>query len=670
MPRLRRVRLTAGVAAVALAGTVPLVAVTTASASSSPNALITLQQGVTASALPHASVFGTTPSDTPETVAFVLKENDQAQLESEATHGFRNYLSVGQFAAEYGQSEQNIKALTGYLAGYGITTDVYADHVDVVATGTAGEFDSALDVAYQEEIKVSEVKGQNGSADIPAQTVHAPATAPKLKYSLANFITAILGLTNYGPFGSQAVHTDTSVIKPDADSSNTCVQLTGLNDACHLPQDFASQYGLSPLYKKTDGSGQTLAIVTLAAVDQGAPEYYWNNVADIPSTGRTVTIDNVDGGPGAPSYDAGSGESDLDVEQSGALAPGANVVVYQAPNTDSGFADAFFMAASQNIASSVSASWIESETYLQASIAAGEESPGYESAFDEAFLEMDAQGQSGFIASGDWAAYSAHIDLTTTNVSVTASDDSPYITSAGGTTLPWNETLTSGSTSVNVDVPSQRAWGWDYLWQPLATLSGTSLATEAESAVTGTGGGFSTIEKTPSYQRGVSGTNYYNAYEYLTPTDDKTVVTGFQQEPTAWSFNATPTLTSGHATGRAVPDVSTNADPYTGYLEYSPAFADAGGATLEGGWGGTSFVAPQLNGATALIDAYVGHRVGFWNPQIYSYATSRNDPFTALNSASTSNDNLYYTGNPGAVYSPTTGLGIPDLTKLADDFAR
>ena len=670
MPRLRRVRLTAGVAAVALAGTVPLVAVTTASASSSPNALITLQQGVTASALPHASVFGTTPSDTPETVAFVLKENDQAQLESEATHGFRNYLSVGQFAAEYGQSEQNIKALTGYLAGYGITTDVYADHVDVVATGTAGEFDSALDVAYQEEIKVPEVKGQNGSADIPAQTVHAPTTAPKLKYSLANFITAILGLTNYGPFGSQAVHTDTSVIKPDADSSNTCVQLTGLNDACHLPQDFASQYGLSPLYKKTDGSGQTLAIVTLAAVDQGAPEYYWNNVADIPNTGRTVTIDNVDGGPGAPSYDAGSGESDLDVEQSGALAPGANVVVYQAPNTDSGFADAFFMAASQNIASSVSASWIESETYLQASIAAGEESPGYESAFDEAFLEMDAQGQSGFIASGDWAAYSAHIDLTTTNVSVTASDDSPYITSAGGTTLPWNETLTSGSTSVNVDVPSQRAWGWDYLWQPLATLSGTSLATEAESAVTGTGGGFSTIEKTPSYQRGVSGTNYYNAYEYLTPTDDKTVVTGFQQEPTAWSFNATPTLTSGHATGRAVPDVSTNADPYTGYLEYSPAFADAGGATLEGGWGGTSFVAPQLNGATALIDAYVGHRVGFWNPQIYSYATSRNDPFTALNSASTSNDNLYYTGNPGAVYSPTTGLGIPDLTKLADDFAR
>jgi subtilase family serine protease len=669
MPRLRRVRLTAGVAAIALAGTVPFVTTATASASPNPDALTKVQQGISASTLPHASVFGTTPSDTPETVSFVLKENGQDQLEAAVTHGIKHYLSVGQFAAEYGQSEQNINALTSYLAKYGITTDVYADHVDVVANGTAGEFDSALSVT-QQEYKVPAIKGQDGSTGVQAQTVHGTTDTPLLPYHLANFITAILGLTDYGPFGSQAVHTDTSVIKADADSSNTCVQLTGLNDACHTPQDFASQYGLNKLYNKANGSGQTIAIVTLASLDVGAPEYYWDNVADIPNTGRTVTVDNVDGGAGAPSYDAGSGETDLDVEQSGGVAPGANVIVYQAPNTDYGFADAFFDAASQNIASTVSASWVESETYLEATIASGEESPGYETAFDEAFLEMAAQGQSGFIAAGDWAAYTAAIDLGTTNLSISASDDSPYITSAGGTTLPWNETLTSGSTSVNVAVPTQRAWAWDYLWQPLATLNGTSLATEAESAVTGTGGGFSVIEKTPSYQEGVSGTNYYNAYEYLTPTDYKTVVDGFQEEPTEWSFDATPTLTRGHATGRAVPDVSTDADPYTGYLEYSPSFADAGYPDLMGGWGGTSFVAPQLNGATAVIDSYIGHRVGFWNPQIYSFATSWNDPFHALNTASTSNDNLYYTGNPGALYSPTTGLGTPNLAALADDFAR
>jgi kumamolisin len=670
MPRLRRVRLTAGFAAIALAGTVPLVTATTASASPNPNAPTAVQQGVTASTLPDATVFGTTPSDTPETVSFVLKENNEGQLEAEATSGFKHYLNVSQFAALYGQSESNINALTSYLAGYGITTDVYADHVDVVANGTAGEFDSALSVT-QQEYKVPAIKGKDGGAGVQAQTVHGTKDTPRMPYHLADFITAILGLTNYGPFGSEAVHTNTSVIKPDADSSNSCVALTGLNDACHTPEDFASQYGLSSLYKKADGSGQTIAIVTLAALDVGAPEYYWDNIADIPDTGRTVTVDNVDGGPGAPSYDAGSGETDLDVEQSGGVAPGANIIVYQAPNTDYGFADAFFEAASQNIASSVSASWVESETYLEASIAAGEESPGYEAAFDEAFLEMDAQGQSGFIAAGDWAAYTASIDLGTTNLSVSASDDSPYITSAGGTTLPWEETLTSGDTSVTVDVPTERAWAWDYLWQPMATLSGTSLATEAESMVTGTGGGFSVIEKTPAYQQEVSGTNYYNAYEYLTPTDYETVVDGFQQEPTEWSFDATPTRTSGPASGRAVPDVSTDADPYTGYLEWSPSFLQESGYTeLMGGWGGTSFVAPQLNGSTAVIDSYVGHRVGFWNPQIYSFAASGNDPFHSLNTASTSNDNLYYTGNPGALYSPTTGLGTPNFAELADDFAR
>ena len=63
---------------------------------------------------------------------------------------------------------------------------------------------------------------------------------------------------------------------------------------------------------------------------------------------------NLDGGPGAPSDAAGSGETDLDVEQSGGIAPDANVIVYQAPNTDNGFADGFFQAASQNIAGSVS----------------------------------------------------------------------------------------------------------------------------------------------------------------------------------------------------------------------------------------------------------------------------------------------------------------------------
>jgi len=666
MIRLRKARLTAGIVLGVAAIITPIAALAGPASASAPgpNTPEAVPSGISAAQLPGASVFGTTPADTPETVSFVLKEQNLTLLKAEALSGSQHYLSVSQFASFYGQSNANISALTGYLAKFGIKTNVYADNVDVVATGTAGDFDSALSVT-QSQYHVPAQPSRNGLSAVPAQNVHGNAKSPLLPYRLSNFVLAILGLTNYAPYGSQAIHVDTKLLKPVANSSNSCLALTGLPDACNLPSNFASNYGLDGLYNRgADGSGQTLAIVTLAALDPGAPQYYWSNVAHIPNTGRTLTVDNVDGGPGAPSDASGTGETDLDVEQSGGLAPGANVIVYQAPNTDYGFADAFFTAASQNTASTVSASWLESETYLEAGILNGQEASTYEAAFDEAFLEMAAQGQSGFIAAGDWGAYTASIDLGTTNLSVGASADSPYITAAGGTTLPWSGTLTGPDGTASVTVTKQRTWGWDYLWPAIAATNGVSLAAAAESAVIGSGGGFSTIEPTPGYQQLVPGTHSFHAVQYLTPTDPETVAPGLI-EPTEWSFNPTPSVTSGYGNGRAVPDVSTDADPYTGYLLYEPSAAGVGEPILQGGWGGTSFVAPQLNGSTAVIDSAVGHRVGFWNPTIYAAAANGYAPFTPLTTAGTSSDNIYYTGNPGEPYNEGSGLGIPNLTKLA-----
>ena len=633
-------------------------------ATPSPNTPEQVASGISAAQLPGATVFGSTPASTPETVSFVLRERNVNVLKASVSNGVRNYLSVSQFAGTYGQTPANISALTSYLAGFGIKSDVYADNVDVSTTGTAGEYDQALSVT-QNQYHVPQQAARDGINAIPAQTVHGNAKSPLLPYRLSNFVLAILGLTNYAPYGSQAIHVNPNLVKPQSGSSNYCLALTGLPDACNLPQNFASNYGLDGLYNRgADGSGQTIAIVTLAALDQGAPEYFWSNVAHIPSTGRTVTVDNVDGGPGAPSDASGTGETDLDVEQSGGVAPGANVIVYQAPNTDYGFADAFFSAASDNIASTVSASWLESETYLEASILAGQEAATYSAAFDEAFLEMAAQGQSGFIAAGDWGAYTASVDLGTTNLSVGVSPDSPYITAAGGTTLPFTGTLTGPDGSATVTVPSQRTWGWDYLWQPTATITDTPLSQVAESMVIGSGGGFSTIEPTPSYQQGVPGTHNFHAVQYLTPTDYQPTLGGLV-EPTEWSFNPTPGVTAGYGNGRAMPDVSADADPLTGYLLYEPSFAGVNQPLLQGSWGGTSFVAPQLNGSTAVIDSYLGHRVGFWNPSIYAAALTGNSPFTPLSTASTSNDNIYYTGNPGEPFNEGSGLGYPNLTKLA-----
>jgi kumamolisin len=656
---MRKARLTAGILLAAGTVVVPLAGASAASASG-PNSPTGVASGISAATMPGATVFGDTPTDTPVTVSFVLKEQHISSLEAQVESGIPRdgYLSVSRFAAEYGQPASNINALTSYLAGFGIKTDVYADDVNVVATGTAGDFDNALTIT-EENVHVPQQAGFGGFGPIRAQDVYSNKQEPLLPYRLASFVTAILGLSNYGPFVSD-IAKPSSYDKAQGSSSNSCVAEFGLSNGCHLPSYFAKTYNLQPLYAHADGGGQTVGIVTLAAVDSGAPEYFWSNIADVNRTG-SFTVDNVDNGPGAASAASGSSETDLDIEQSGALAPGANVIDYQAPNTDYGFADGFFTAASQNLATGVSASWGESETVIEAAIRSGEEAAGYVQAFDEAFLEMAAQGQSAFTSSADAGAYTASQDLGTTNLSADTPADSPYITACGGTTLPGTTYLSGPDGTATATTTAQRIWGWDYLWAPIAQITGETLAEVAESTVVGSGGGFSVDEPTPSYQRGVSGTNDFHAVEYLTPTDYTQVAPGLT-EPIEWNFNATPSVTFGIGSGRAVPDLATNADPQTGYLVYG---ASVGGLNE---YGGTSFVDPQMNASAAVIASYLGHRIGFWNPAMYHAVAGGYNAFTQINTVGTSSDNIYYTGNPGQPYNEGIGLGLPNLASLANVF--
>ena len=664
MMRSARSRLVTGVCLGVAAIVGPLASVSGA-ATPVGSGLVPVGHGIEADALPGATSFGTTPPDTPEAVSFILQARDGAQLKATVDQGVHTFLSVGQFAHSYGQSPSTVYGLEVYLSRFGIKTASYADGLDVSATGTAGQFDQALEVT-QLEYHVPARAGEAGEGSIPAQTVHGPAQTPQLPASIASSVLAVFGLTNYSPFTSHAVHVAAAASAAQPASSNSCVQLTGTADDCNLPTNFDADYGLTPLTQAgATGAGQTVGIVTLAALDPGAPQYFWKHELGLPVGSRTVSVENIDGGPGAPSDASGTGETDLDVEQAGGVASGANVVVYQAPNTDAGFADAFFDAASENVASSVSTSWGESETYVQSAVASGTETPAYEAAFDEAFLELAVQGQSAFDAAGDSGAYDASGDLGSTNLSVDTPGDSPYITASGGTTLPWSGTLTGAGGSASVSVTTQRAWGWDYLWPALSKSLGQTLGATAIANVAGGGGGFSVAEPKPSYQQGVAGTSSYQGVANLTPVGVTSV--GGINEPTAWIFNKSPKTVSGYGTGRAVPDLSTDADPFSGYLLYEPSWAPVNEPVLEGGWGGTSFVAPQLNGATAVIDSYLGHRVGFLNPLIYPLAVSAHSPLTPLDQTGTGNDNVFYTGTAGLPYNEATGLGIPNFSQLAAD---
>ena len=615
---------------------------------------IAIPQGISPAALHNAGVF--TPGSTPETVSFILKGRNMADLEARVEGGMRGgFLSVGGFASQYGQPKSSIAALEKYLAGFAITTSAATDGLDVTAHGTADQFNSALSV-QQHQFSIPAVKAKDGRPGHPRMTVHGTKDTPLLPRAIGQFVLSILGLSNYPSFSTDLVHTPAL-----AKGAKPAVE----QDGALTPADFAKQYNLSPLYAKgATGAGRTIGIVTLASLDPATPEFFWDHVLNTPVKANRITLDNVDGGSGKVSDAAGSGETTLDVEQSGALSPQSNIVVYQAPNTDPGFVDAFYAAASQNVADSVSTSWGEAETVINAGVASGTETAAYALSFDDAFLEMAAQGQSMFDTAGDAGAFDNSDELGTTNLDVDSPGDSPWATTSGGTTLPGTIPLTSTDSAT---VAAQRAWGWDWLWPHFADFGAPSEAQFAFAQAAGGGGGFSQIEAAPPYQRGISSTRDFSAAPYLTPTDPQQIAPGITL-PTQWLFNASPQVITGRGSGRAIPDLSTNADPFTGYELYF-TFGDKA-ATVEDGWGGTSFVAPQLNGTTALMDSLIGHRIGFWNPQIYSFATQHNSPFTPLDSASNTNTNLFYTGTPGHIYNVGTGLGTPDLTKLFTDFSH
>jgi kumamolisin len=656
-----------GPVAVVAAGAATALAVTFATAgparsATAPGAGVRapVAQDTVPAGLRGARVTGTTAASTKEQISFVLKAQKLSQLEYDAQTAMpHGYLSSSQFANTYGQPAANVATLQDYLASFGIHSSAYSDRLDVSATGTAAQFDQALGVS-QKNYYVPAVGAAGSQRAIAAQDIHGVTGQPTLPGPIAKFVLSVLGLTSYSPFTTNLVHTPKT-------AAGVSVHATVSNS--QTPEDFASNYDLDPLYAKgATGAGQTIGIVTLASLNPKAPMYFWRHDLGLKVPDGKISLVNIDGGAGPVSLYRGSDETTLDVEQSGGIAPAAHVDVYQAPNTDPGFADAFYDAASQNVAGSVSTSWGESETYIAGVVAAHQESPAYVQVFNQAFLELDAQGQASFVAAGDNGAYDAADDIGTKNLSVDNPGDSPFTTDAGGTTLGGQVSVAGPDGTSVVKVPAQRAWGWDYIWplyQDFGFKSEVSFAESEEGGMGGGGGGFSVDAPTPLYQQTTSGTRSFSAVEYLTPTD-YTTVDGLTL-PAQWTFNPDPKVITGTGSGRAVPDVSANADPFTGYEIYDPQYKDPG--HVEGDWGGTSFVAPQFNGATAVIDSYIGGRVGFWNPAIYQFANQPGSPFTPMDTAGTSNDNLYFSGTPGATFNEGSGLGYPDLSRLAEDFA-
>jgi kumamolisin len=214
-----------------------------------------------------------------------------------------------------------------------------------------------------------------------------------------------------------------------------------------------------------DGTGQTVAVVELGGgyrTDDLQTYFTSLGLTTMPS----VTAVSVAGAANLPGT-AADAEVLLDIEVLGALAPGATVVVYFAPNTDQGFYEAISQAAHDTAhkPSVISISWGSPETSWSSQAL---------TAMHTALEDAAMLGVTVTVAAGDHGSSDGDSD-SVPHVDFPAS--SPFALACGGTTViasgdtittevVWNDTAldggaTGGGISTQFAVPD---------WQHTATM--------------------------------------------------------------------------------------------------------------------------------------------------------------------------------------------------------
>jgi kumamolisin len=615
--------------------------------------LATAAGSATGAGLQAATDQGLAPTDQNVTVSLVLRMRNEQGLEQyvqqTATSGsanFQKFLTTAEFANRYGATDTQIAKVQQYLSSHGLKGEVLDNHMVISVNGTLGQFSSLFNTPIHSYV-----------SDTSGQRFHRPAQKLVMPAALGDSVLVASGLSNerhFVPHHTNMVRTNLQIDQPSASLRTQSLTISGQPGAHTNPTatgipgsytvgDVADLYNINPLYARgINGSGSTVAIVTLATFDPADAENYWSKIGLTTKPNRILQV-HVDGGGGTN----GSDETALDVEQSGGLAPFANIIVYDAPNSGSGFVDAFARAVSDNTADSISTSWGLGEIFALGALNGGNPNDttdvGDLQAYHQIFMEAAAQGQSMFAASGDSGAYDTVRQLGTGTapgtysapLTVDSPASDPYITAAGGTTVPVQFRNRAGNVVLSID--KERVWGWDYLLP--------FVPSKAVVFSVGGGGGVSVYWRKPLYQFFTSGIQRSEKQQSFVYNDSSGPFT-YLNLPADFA-------------GRNVPDISLNADPETGYL-----ILTAGNFVSSGG---TSFVSPQLNGISALLRQSTGHRIGLWNPHIYLMQSIFGyGKWSAFNSVNAGN-NWFYQGTPR--YNPGAGIGTLNVANL-DQFMR
>ena len=352
---------------------------------------------------------------------------------------FHHFLHTGEFARTYGASPQAVQEVRRYFENYGLSTSALsANHLMIRVSGTAGDMARALG---------SQLHQSHGRV-----VLSRTATLP---VSTGQYVRGVVGLSTIAYAHTNARPRAQGHALPG--SCNAANTLSASGSGYTVAQQ-AQLYGLTAAWSGgSSGTGQQIAVYELAPYRSSDLTSYFNCYGLNP----TLSTINVDGGTSG----AASSEPTLDIEELAALAPGAQLAIYQGPNNATGPTDVFARIANDNTASVVSISWgiceAQSDAVAEATI----------------FQQMAAQGQTVLAASGDSGSSDCY-DGTAGSQALAVDDPAsqPTVTGVGGTLVSsispfvesvWNDGsgASGGGFSNSQDGPA---------WQAAATANYSS----------------------------------------------------------------------------------------------------------------------------------------------------------------------------------------------------
>jgi kumamolisin len=329
-----------------------------------------------------------------------------------------------------GAAPADIEAVEQFAHEHGLTvTHVSPEARSVGLAGTVAQMDAAFGVKLGEYQGVYEgddvtYRGREGRIRVPAD--------------LSGRVVAVLGLDDRP---QSMAHFRYAAGGMSRGFVEAMAPVPG-----YPPQQVAKRYGFPT---GVDGTGQTVAVIELGGGYRASDltTYFKEQGGKAPS----VTAVSVDHAKNTPGGDA-DGEVMLDIEVIGAIAPGAKIAVYFAPNTSRGFYDAVAAALhdTRRKPSVISISWGQNESGWTAQAM---------DSYDALFADAGALGVTVYAAAGDDGAADNGDGL---NVDFPAS--SPHVVACGGTTMSdsdevvWNQTAsghgaTGGGISVHFGLP-------------------------------------------------------------------------------------------------------------------------------------------------------------------------------------------------------------------------